>query len=127
MREMIISELTQAVHDLARGFAHYLPRLIVMLDYRIRGMADRIRGQSDSCAAFSASSSSTACRKMPALLNCSAKQRCPSATEVLSRFVFWVTWLGFHSAGCERAREFWACRSRSQDFFCFCRACLWRC
>ncbi len=31
MREMIISELTQAVHDLARGFAHFLPRLIVML------------------------------------------------------------------------------------------------
>ena len=31
MREMITSELSQAVHDLARGFAHYLPRLIVML------------------------------------------------------------------------------------------------
>ena len=31
MRELIISELTQAVQDLARGFAHYLPRLIVML------------------------------------------------------------------------------------------------
>ena len=31
MREMIVSELTQAVHELARGFAHYLPRLIVML------------------------------------------------------------------------------------------------
>jgi hypothetical protein len=28
---MIISELTQALHDLARGFAHFLPRLIVML------------------------------------------------------------------------------------------------
>ena len=31
MREMIISELTQALQELARGFAHYLPRLIVML------------------------------------------------------------------------------------------------
>ena len=31
MREMIISELTQALHDIARGFAHFLPRLIVML------------------------------------------------------------------------------------------------
>ena len=31
MREMIISELTQALHELARGFAHFLPRLIVML------------------------------------------------------------------------------------------------
>ena len=31
MREMIVSELSQAVHEIARGFAHYLPRLIVML------------------------------------------------------------------------------------------------
>jgi hypothetical protein len=31
MREMIISELIQALHELARGFAHFLPRLIVML------------------------------------------------------------------------------------------------
>ena len=31
MREIIITELTQALQDLARGFAHYLPRLIVML------------------------------------------------------------------------------------------------
>ena len=28
MRKMIISELTQAVQDLAKGFAHYLPRLL---------------------------------------------------------------------------------------------------
>ncbi len=42
MREMIISELSQAVHDLARGFAHYLPRLIVMLMIAFAGMADRI-------------------------------------------------------------------------------------
>jgi len=31
MREIIISELTQAFQDMARGFAHYLPRLVVML------------------------------------------------------------------------------------------------
>src|SRR5450755_478661 len=31
MREMIISELSQAVHEIARAFAHFLPRLIVML------------------------------------------------------------------------------------------------
>ena len=31
MREIIINELTQALQDLARGFAHYLPRLVVML------------------------------------------------------------------------------------------------
>ena len=31
MREMIISELSQALHELAKEFAHFLPRLIVML------------------------------------------------------------------------------------------------
>ena len=31
MREIIINELTQALQDLARGFAHFLPRLVVML------------------------------------------------------------------------------------------------
>ena len=31
MREMIISELSQALHEIARSFAHFLPRLIVML------------------------------------------------------------------------------------------------
>ena len=28
MREMIVNELTQTMHELARDFAHYLPRLI---------------------------------------------------------------------------------------------------
>jgi hypothetical protein len=31
MWQIIIAELTQAMQELARGFAHYLPRLIVML------------------------------------------------------------------------------------------------
>src|SRR5260370_1133702 len=31
MREIIINELTQALQELAKAFAHYLPRTIVML------------------------------------------------------------------------------------------------
>ena len=31
MREMIISELTQAMQELTRGFAHILPRIIVLV------------------------------------------------------------------------------------------------
>ena len=31
MRDIIITELTQAMHEMARDIAHYLPRLIVML------------------------------------------------------------------------------------------------
>jgi hypothetical protein len=39
MKEMIINELSQALHELARGFAHYLPRLIVMLILAFAGWA----------------------------------------------------------------------------------------
>ena len=31
MREMIVNELTQATQELVREFAHFLPRLMVML------------------------------------------------------------------------------------------------
>jgi hypothetical protein len=37
MREMIISELSQALHDIARNFAHFLPRLIVMFILALLG------------------------------------------------------------------------------------------
>ena len=37
MREMIIGELSQALHEIARGFAHFLPRLIVMLILAVVG------------------------------------------------------------------------------------------
>ena len=31
MREMIVTELTQATQELSRGFAHILPRIIVLV------------------------------------------------------------------------------------------------
>ena len=37
MREMIISELSQALHEIARGFAHFLPRVLVMLVFAVLG------------------------------------------------------------------------------------------
>src|SRR5216684_7636503 len=94
MRDMIVSELSQAMHELARGFAHFLPRLIVMLVLAFVGWViayvvkillrsilrlikfDRL---SDNAGASQ-------------LLN---KAALPSSTELLSRFVFWVAWLGF--------------------------------
>jgi len=51
MREMIISELSQALHAMARGFAHFLPRLIVMLIVAIVGWWSR-SWQKWFCAAF---------------------------------------------------------------------------
>lgn len=94
MREMIISELTQAMHDLARGFAHYLPRLIVMLIFALLGWLIAyvvkviLRGVL-RLIKFDRISENTGASQ---LLNSAAL---PPATEVLSRFVFWLTWFGF--------------------------------
>lgn len=94
MRELIIGELSQAMHELARGFAHFLPRLIVMLllaflgwliayvlKVVLRGILRLIK--------FDKLSESTGASQLL------AKADLPSATELLSRFVFWVAWLGF--------------------------------
>ena len=94
MREMIIGELTQALHELARGFAHYLPRLIVMLilafvgwviAYVVKVVLRSILG----LIKFDKLSENAGASQ---LLN---KAALPPATEMASRFVFWVTWLGF--------------------------------
>ena len=94
MREMIISELSQAIHDLARGFAHYLPRLIVMLILAFLGFAiayvvKAILRNILKLIKFDKLSENAGASQ---LLN---KAALPSATELVSRFVFWVTWLGF--------------------------------
>jgi hypothetical protein len=94
MREMIVSELSQAVHDLARGFAHYLPRLIVMLviacvgwliAYGVKVILRSILG----LVKFDRLAENAGASQML------SKVALPSATEMLSRFVFWLTWLGF--------------------------------
>jgi hypothetical protein len=94
MREMIIGELTQAMHDLARGFAHYLPRLIVMLILVLAGwliayIAKLILRSILRLIKFDRLSEDAGASQ---LLN---KAALPSATEMLSRFAFWVTWIGF--------------------------------
>ncbi len=94
MRELIISELTQAVHDLARGFAHYLPRLIVMLILAFMGwliayLVKIILRSILRLIKFDRLSENAGASQLL------TKAALPSATEMLSRFVFWVTWLGF--------------------------------
>ena len=94
MREMIVSELTQALHDLARGFAHYLPRLIVMLILAFIGwvIAYVVKGILRSILQlikFDKLSENTGASQLL------SKAALPTATEMVSRFVFWVTWLGF--------------------------------
>ena len=94
MREMIISELSQAMHELARGFAHYLPRLIVMLILAFAGWAvayvvKMVLRSILRLIRFDRLSENAGAAQ---LLN---KAALPGATEVVSRFVFWVVLLGF--------------------------------
>lgn len=94
MREMIMSELTQTMHELARGFAAYLPRLIVMLiivllgwlvAYIFKAIARSIL-RLTKFAKLSENAGATQLLKSAAL---------PSSTELVSRFVFWIAWIGF--------------------------------
>ncbi len=94
MREMIISELTQALHELARGFAHFLPRLIVLLILAFVGwvIAYLVKVALRSILGLMKFDKLSENAGASQLLN---KAAMPSASEVLSRFVFWVAWLGF--------------------------------
>ena len=94
MREMIVSELTQALHEVARGFAHYLPRLIVMLILAFVGwvIAYLVKAGLRSLLRLIKFDKLSENAGASQLLT---KAALPSATEVLSRFVFWVAWLGF--------------------------------
>lgn len=94
MREIIISELTQAFQDMARGFAHYLPRLVVMfiiafigwlIAYLLKALVRSIL----RLTKFHKLSENTGATH---LLH---QASLPSSTELLSRFVFWVAWIGF--------------------------------
>ena len=94
MREMIISELTQAAHELARGFAHFLPRLIVMLILALVGwviayLVKVVLRSILRLVKFDRLSENAGAAQLL------TKAALPSATEVLSRFFFWVAWLGF--------------------------------
>jgi len=94
MREMIITELTQAFQQMVRTVAHYLPRLVVMLviafvgwviAYLLKLLARSILRLTN----FSRLSENAGATR---LLNRAAL---PSSTELVSRLVFWVAWVGF--------------------------------
>jgi hypothetical protein len=94
MREMIISELSQALHDIARSFAHFLPRLIVLLVLAVLGwliayVVKVVLRSILRLVKFDKLSENAGASQLL------TKAALPSATEVLSRFVFWVVWLGF--------------------------------
>lgn len=98
MREIIITELTQAVQQMARDVAHYLPRLVVMLIIVFIGwviayilkMIARSMLRLTKFARLSENAGATQLLRLAAL---------PSSTELVSRFVFWVAWIGFVLVG----------------------------
>jgi Mechanosensitive ion channel, conserved TM helix len=94
MWQMIVGELTQATQELARAFAHIIPRIIVVvimafvgwvvayvLKVLLRSALRLIRF--DKLAENAGASQ---------LLT---KAALPSATDLVCRFVFWMAWLGF--------------------------------
>ena len=94
MREMIISELSQALHEMVRDFAHFLPRVIVMLILALVGwviayVVKVVLRSFLRLVKFDKLSENAGASQLL------SKAALPSATEMLSRFVFWVAWLGF--------------------------------
>lgn len=94
MRDMIVSELTQATQEFVRAFAHFLPRLIVLVIIAFVGWVIAYLLK-------------LAVRSILRLINFDrlsenagasqllAKAALPPSSELLSRFVFWLAWLGF--------------------------------
>jgi len=94
MRELIVNELSLAYHEFARELARLLPRLIGMVIVVIVGwlIAYALKAIVRSImrlARFERLSDNAGTSQ---LLNRAAL---PSSTELLSRFVFWVAFLGF--------------------------------
>jgi hypothetical protein len=94
MWEMIIGELNHAMQELARSFAHLLPRLLAMLIIALLGWVMAyvlkviLRGILRIVKFDKLSDNAGATQ----LLN---KAALPASSELLSRVVFWVVWLGF--------------------------------
>src|SRR5271170_4876706 len=98
MWEMIVGELDHAMHEFARSFAHFLPRLLAMLIIALLGwvvayvLKVSLRGIL-RIVKFDRLSDNAGATE---LLN---KAALPSSSELLSRVVFWVVWLGFIMLG----------------------------
>jgi small-conductance mechanosensitive channel len=94
MREMIVSELTQAAQEFAREFARFLPRLIVLIIIAFAGwvvaaLLKLILRNLLRLIKFDRLSDNAGASQLL------AKAALPSSSELLSRFVFWVAWFGF--------------------------------
>ncbi len=94
MREIIVSELTRAVQELARDFARFLPRLVVLVIIAFAGwliayLLKQVVRSILRLIKFDQLSENAGAAQLL------AKATLPSSTELLSRLVFWISWLGF--------------------------------
>jgi Conserved TM helix len=94
MREIIVNELTQVFEQMARDVAHYLPRLIVLLVIALIGwvIAYLLKLLARSLLRLTKFSKLSENAGATQLLHQAAL---PSSSELVSRFVFWVAWVGF--------------------------------
>jgi Conserved TM helix len=98
MREIIVGELTQAAEEIFRGFARLLPRLIVMLVIVFVGwlIAYILRAILRSILQFAKFDRLFERAGASQMLTQAAL---PSPTELVSRFSFWLAWIGFIMLG----------------------------
>jgi hypothetical protein len=89
-----VTELTQAVQQMARDVAHYLPRLLVMLIIVFIGwvIAYLLKLVVRSILRLTKFSKLSENAGATQLLHQAAL---PSTTELVSRFVFWIAWAAF--------------------------------
>lgn len=94
MWEIIVGELMQVLHELEAGVAHYLPRVVVLLVIALVGwlLAYAVKAMVRSLLQWTKFSKFSEHTGAAQLLHQAAL---PSSTELLSRFAFWVAWVGF--------------------------------
>jgi hypothetical protein len=94
MWEKFVAELTQATREIVANVAQFLPRLMVMLIIVLIGwvIAYVLKSALRSALRLAKFDKLSHDAGATQLLNRAAL---PSSTELLSRFVFWVAWLGF--------------------------------
>jgi hypothetical protein len=93
MWNIIVAELIRALNEMEADVAHYLPRVIVMLIIALLGwlIAYLVKVIVRSVLRWSRFSKLSEHTGATQLLNQAAL---PSSTELLSRFAFWVAWVG---------------------------------
>jgi hypothetical protein len=117
MWETITGEMTQATLETWRSVLHFLPRLvgmliIVLLGWVLAYLLKSILRSILRLAKFDRLSEHSGASELL------KKAALPSSTELLSRFVFWIAWLGFILVGV-RALEIVGLQEPISRFFGF--------